>query len=1101
MGAGRRYTAVVIAVAVAAAVTGAPRPGGASPPPGDRTDAAPRTITLITGDRLTVFGSDRVGVERGAGRGRIGFLTRKVGGRLQVVPVDALPLLRSGRLDPRLFDVTALLEVGDTDLPLIVMPAKTATRAAPPAGARSVRDIPGVRATAARLPRMHAASAWKDLKARADGSTVWLDARRRPLLDTSVPQIGAPAAWQAGYTGTGVTVAVVDSGIDATHPDLAGRVTARATFVDGENDLDHVGHGTHVASTIAGSGAAAAGRYSGVAPGARLVDAKVCGPFGCPESSIIAGMRWAVVEQRARIVNVSLGGADSPGVDPVEQAIQTLTEEYGALFVIAAGNSGADASVESPGSADAALTVGAVDGGDALAGFSSRGPRAGDAALKPDITAPGVDITAALSKDSGRGEPGDRYLTLSGTSMATPHVAGAAALLAQRHPDWTAARLKAALMASALPNPAIPVYGQGSGRVDVPRALAQTITTDPPSISFGRAVWPHDDDAPVARTVTYRNSGGAAATLDLAVVAAGPDGAPAPAGMFGLSASRITVPAGGTAAVTVAADTRVAGPDGFTGGHLVATAGDSVTRTAFAVDKEVESYDVSFAHLGRAGQPTGEFITLLINLDTSRDHAFFFEPGGAVTARLPRGRYLVHSTILDGDPADEATLRTSQLLQPVLDLRGPQRLTLDARAAQPVSVTVPRASARQVHAEIYHGLRVPAGLFVWGAVFPGFDNLFVGALGGNSTVDGLTVKLGGQWLAGRPDGTVDGSPYAYNLAWVQRGRALSGFRRAVRDRDLATVRARHLSHVDGATGAKYAFSHVPGDIEFGASVPAWFPTPFERTEYYTAAPDLRWNPRFAEFGPDDPREGSPGYAAVALEVAYRAGREHRETWNQAVFGPALPGGYDPAVTGWAVRSGETIVAGVPMFGDGAGHAGSSVATGRVRLYREGVLVGEVPTGEGPAVFAVPPREARYRLEVVSERGAPFTLSTGVSAAWEFRSGSAGAGEVVPLALSVVRFAPRLDDRHAAPAGVRFTVPVAVRAQAGTAGTGNRSLRVDVSYDDGRTWRPAEVRRRGAGWEATVRHPTGGGFVSLRAVAADASGNTVEQTIIRAYRLA
>src|SRR6185369_1071830 len=138
---------------------------------------------------------------------------------------------------------------------------------------------------------------------------------------------------------------------------------------------------------------------------------------------------------------------------------------YGALFVVAAGNSGADHSVQTPSSADAALAVGAVDGADALAPFSSRGPRDGDYALKPDLTAPGVDITAARSKDAELGRPGEQYVTLSGTSMATPHVAGAAAILAQRRPDWDAATLKAALMGSARPNPATGVFGQGAGRV------------------------------------------------------------------------------------------------------------------------------------------------------------------------------------------------------------------------------------------------------------------------------------------------------------------------------------------------------------------------------------------------------------------------------------------------------------------------------------------------------------------------------------------------------------------------------------------------------------------------------------------------------------
>jgi subtilisin family serine protease len=128
------------------------------------------------------------------------------------------------------------------------------------------------------------------------------------------------------------------------------------------------------------------------------------------------------------------------------------------------------------------LTVGAVDDNDDVAEFSRRG-LTGDGRLKPDITAPGVDITAARGKDAGvvPGDPGDTYTKLSGTSMAAPHVAGAAAILAQEHPDWSGPQLKAALTASAKPNPALGAHTQGSGRVDVARAIGQYVRACPKS--------------------------------------------------------------------------------------------------------------------------------------------------------------------------------------------------------------------------------------------------------------------------------------------------------------------------------------------------------------------------------------------------------------------------------------------------------------------------------------------------------------------------------------------------------------------------------------------------------------------------------------------
>ena len=152
------------------------------------------------------------------------------------------------------------------------------------------------------------------------------------------------------------------------------------------------------------------------------------------DSSIIAGMEWAA-HSGAKVVSMSLGGDPTDGTDPMSQAVNDLTAETGALFVVAAGNAGAARTVGSPGAAASALTVGAVDRDDNLAEFSSRGPRLGDNGLKPEITAPGVGIVAARAAGTTMGTPvDDAYTTASGTSMATPHVAGAAAILAQEHP-------------------------------------------------------------------------------------------------------------------------------------------------------------------------------------------------------------------------------------------------------------------------------------------------------------------------------------------------------------------------------------------------------------------------------------------------------------------------------------------------------------------------------------------------------------------------------------------------------------------------------------------------------------------------------------------
>jgi subtilisin family serine protease len=470
-----------------------------------RATGTVRTVTLITGDQVTVFPSGGHSVTRGPGRSEVSFFTDYTAGQLSVIPNDAAKLLRAGRLDERLFNITDLIEQGyddqRTELPLIVITEASGEAFAgararfSPSTTAQIRELSELNAIALHERRVAAPKFWKKLTSGRDAhdltlapgiAQVWLDGIRQPLLDESVPQIGAPAMWRAGYTGKGVTVAVLDTGVDPSHPDLAGRVAVSESHLDDEDETDFVGHGTHVASIIAGSGAASDGRYRGVAPEARLVAGKVCAVRGCPESAILTGMRWAAGDQHATVVNMSLGGPDSPRLDPLEQAVEILTARYGTLFVVGAGNSGKDSSVNSPASAPSTLAVGAIDSSDALAYFSSRGPVLDEDGLKPDITAPGVDIMAARGPSSDL--PGTLYVELSGTSMATPHVAGAAALLAQQHPDWAAQDLKATLMASATPNPSIGVYAQGAGQVDLVRAVRpRSPRNRPVSVSAGSA--------------------------------------------------------------------------------------------------------------------------------------------------------------------------------------------------------------------------------------------------------------------------------------------------------------------------------------------------------------------------------------------------------------------------------------------------------------------------------------------------------------------------------------------------------------------------------------------------------------------------------------
>jgi subtilisin family serine protease len=1118
----RRKVGGCLLAAIAIAGVALAKPAGATPrhsagSGADAHNALARTVTLVTGDRVTVAGNNtgRATIQRGKGRERVAFVTRTIRGHLYVIPSDALPLLRAGRADSRLFDVTALLAFGYDDrrgnLPLIVTypgGANGAARASARAsasvpGVRVTRELPSVGALAVQERRSEAGSLWKSLTAntvasrslKAGATKVWLDGIRKPTLDVSVPLIGAPAAWQAGFTGEGVPVAVLDTGIDSSHPDLAGKVVAQRNFTEGtEDDLDHVGHGTHVASTITGSGAASGGKFKGVAPGVKLHDGKVCVEFGCAESWILAGMEWAAAGQHAKVVNMSLGGGDTPELDPIEQAVETLTAQHGTLFVIAAGNFGQDASVSSPGSADSALTVGATTKTDELAFFSSRGPRIGDDALKPDITGPGVDITAARSKDGFIGTPGEFYATISGTSMATPHVAGSAAILAQRHPDWTPQQLKAGLMASAKPNPAIGVFAQGAGRVDIARGINQSVTTNPASVSFGRQIWPHDDDTPITKTVTYHNYGTAPVTLDLALHTNGPDGKPSVAGLFTVSASTLTVPAGGDASVTVTADTRAGGPDGFAGGNLTATAGDVVVQTPLGIVKEVESYDLTVAVNDRAGKATEQYDTLVFRLDTFG--VFFpYDPDGTATVRLPKGRYLVVTINFAGDMEHP---ELTEMVQPSLELNQAQSVAMDARLGKPVSVTVQRPSAVPALVAVgFDVTTVNGGLGVT-VISERFEGLFSAQIGGHQRVDGFVSQVASQWGVVNANGQFLNSPFVYNLAFFERGRMFTGFSRRVVDRDLATVRSSIAAHVPGAQGVRLSFGSLPDTLGGGISAGFTYDLPATRTELYNTDDGVQWSGALFEIvpGPEFPElitdaEGPP--------VSYRAGRTVQETWNKGVFGPTFR---DPPVPQlFVTRTADEIFALVPVYGDSEGRAGFSlVEKARTTLFRNGTKVGET-TDAGFGIFPVPADRSRYRLEVEADRGAPFELTTHISCAWTFRSGHVDGEKPSALPLSAIRFTPRLDDHNTAPAGSLFVLPISVERQPGSGAGRNRDLDLEVSYDDGKTWRKVRVFEVPGGGFALLQHPKEAGFVSLRAKATDSNGNTAELTVIHAYKIA
>lgn len=724
-----RLMSLLVLTVVMTVVGGSLLPASGEPGSGD-ADAPPtsapadasgttHTITLLTGDVVVLHigtdGRQAAWVDQPATRepgSREPHIYER-NGEVHVVPAEAEPYLSAGVLDERLFNVTYLAEQGydDTaraDLPLVVAaPGGDTVRSAPvaPASTHTERVLPSIGAVSVTADKTRLREVWESLRGPdaaalsatdatlAGAGKVWLNGRVHATLDESVAQIGAPEVWAAGFDGAGVPVAVLDTGHDPHHPDLAGKVSAAHNFTDdpdpeGETAVDGNGHGTHVAATVAGTGAASDGARSGVAPGADLMIGKVLDSEGSGyEDWIIAGMEWAV-DEGARVVNLSLGTpGSSDGTDPMSVAVDRLTDSSGAIFVVAAGNSGPfPEAIGSPGAATRALTVGAVTKADEPASFSSRGPRWGDGAIKPEVVAPGVGIVAARAAGTSLGDLIDEnYTSLNGTSMATPHVAGAAAILAQQHPDWTADEIKARLISTSLTLEGQPLSFQGAGRIDVPAATGASATVSDGAVSFGRVA---QGSGSLTHSLTYTNPTDRRITLRLSADVESAGGTRA---LVRFSRSTLVVPAGGTASTDVTISTRrLAGGDysGYVNARDLRDR-SKVVRTVMSLGIDAPLRTVTVSAVGRDGKPAGGRVELW-NTDTGRPEYAFFDESGVASAQVPEGPYTVMTSIETLGGSDWRPLSHTVAGEPELTISRDLSLSYDARKGQPIAVETPR---------------------------------------------------------------------------------------------------------------------------------------------------------------------------------------------------------------------------------------------------------------------------------------------------------------------------------------------------------------------------------------------------------------------------
>ncbi|WP_407563561.1 S8 family serine peptidase [Streptomyces sp. 184] len=1092
----------------------------AAPPAGAAGAPASATVTLITGDEVTLDdpaaapadGPPAVSVTpRPGSEGTRSFTTLRDGDDVYVVPDDAAGLVPEV-LDLELFNVTGLVEMGYDDastgaLPLIVQGPRPLAATGAAARADALR-LPSIDAVAVDLPKKTADDFAATLArpagpAAAGVRRVWLDRSLQAAeLDGNLGQIGAPEVWDAGLGGTGVDVAVLDSGIDADHPDLRGKVAGAADFTGEGTTEDRNGHGTHVASLVAGSGAASGGARKGVAYDARLLSGRVLDGEGQGRASwVIAGMQWAT-EQGADVVNLSLGGTapEYPENDPVVRALDTLAADTGTLFVVAAGNSGPySGTIGTPGVAESALTVGAAGPAGNTPRFSSVGPTNGTFRAKPDLIAPGIDITGARAG----GGTADPYTQMSGTSQATPHVAGAAALLLQKHPDWDWRRLKTALVTTADGDAAEPrPHSAGAGVLDLPGAAGETLQLSRGNVDFGYLRYP-DGDRPASVELTLTNHGTEPRTPSLTDLATERAGAPLADGAVTVAPAAVTVAPGATERVTVTLTPEGVAPGVYSGAVVLTESGHDTVTLPLSFYLEPPRHDVDLTVLDRRGEPwAGGSFWLLNTAETYPETGGGFrtvhlDENGRATARMLPGPLTmmakVETPAADGEPATVAFAGSPEV---VVD--ADMSYTIDARKALPLRpATVEGADTRVRHASVHYARRDAAGT---GGMDEGIyatgEEIEQGRVFLQPTAP---VRHGTAAFATRWRLEADGRPHGrqadvYELL-LGRGKTIPDPPRYRVTRAEARKLARVEADYRSLLGREDTYTETREARSAGIDTAIVFEYPLavpqRRVEMVTARPDTAW--RHCVVGPEAARA-----RLCAPTLPYEPGESADPVW----FGAPAPA----VIAG--LHYGDQLD--LPMSLSDGEHQGSvwnAPVTGNesLRLFRDGT---EIPARPGTSYFPVTPEPATYRLEHTSrpDRDAlPIGRETRTSWTFPARGPSDPAVGQERVRLLGVDYAPRTDRDGGVPAHRPLTVGLRLTSTAGPEDairTERGSVRFWASTDGGKRWHAALVVP-GRGGELTALvpgvWPRPGQEVSVRVRGTAAEGRAIEQTILDAYR--
>jgi subtilisin family serine protease len=1078
----------------------------------------PATVTLITGDRVTLVptrsGRPEVVLEVDPDGGpNDDYTLHREGDRIEVIPHDVAELVPRV-LDPDLFDVAGLVAMGYDDarsdtIPLIIRraPGRRILHLDP--ALDGAVELPSIRAAAVQFDKERADTFGADLTALASGpgtatraataaalggiDRIWLDApvhaarapRAATPLGSSVmepdeylTQIGAPEAWATGLDGTGVSVAILDTGIDSGHPDLAGQVRAERNFTDSATTDDVLGHGTHVASLVAGTGAAAQGARQGIAPGARLLNGKVLSDHGDGRLSwLIAGMEWAVAEG-ADVVNLSVAAHPGEADDPVVQALDTLAVDSGTLFVVAAGNSGWNGwvphSVSSPGTATSALTVGAVDAEDRSPGFTGQGPTLGSYRTKPDIAAPGVMLLGARA--GARDD--DVYRESSGTSMATPLVAGAAALVMDQHPDWSWKQVRSAITTSA--DPLGEPWSTGAGRLALESMVEVRTTVAPSTLSPGAVM--HPQESPMRMAVTLTNTGAESRTYSATDAQVAPsDGTVAPEGALVVTPAIVTIRAGETASVEVVFDPAQVRDD-YWHGHVEFSGDDgSSLRLPFATYDEPERYWLDVTVLDRNGEPSAGTRARFLNSDLGFMYSEVLDERGQARLRVAPGTYATVNTIhtAEGDASTTTLAGTTSLV-----VEADTSITIDAREAEQVSPpTIRGGDTEATEFSLAWNITAGDGNGYGDVIAPPIEDVLAGRVfvtpgqaGGAGTVETAV-----RWRLESKGRRTPQMPDAYELVFVADRLA---------DPTASVLPRREVGRLAEVTEHHYAPAHDAAVLRGLTSVTSMGPgivhrqelaAPSSETVLMTADDSVLWG--YDTYWLDEDQQLLSSPEPLAREPASHVEQHMRRALHvgawQADHGP------------WGLGVHQGFTDGT-LVGPVGRHLVRSASTA---LYRDDELVGSSPEVFG--WFDVPAERSVYRLvgEVLLHDGRRSQTSWGFSSQ---APDDPDAGSFTPP-LMTVDYGPSVSARGTAEARAHLNFDLRIGYLAGAdADEQVTDARLQWSPDGGETWRDAAVRRTGpARFHAMVKKQQlpGGGSLSVRLQATDGDGNSIDQTVV------